>query len=118
MNVSEAINGQRAVCEFTAEPVKEELLRQLIDAAIQAPSTVNQQRSLVTIVTDPRLLARLRTRPARRCSERHERGLSRTFGTFPHRCEVDILYGASVLIVTSAARGPGPSGTALSQHRT
>ena len=33
MNVTEAINSRRAVREFTAEPVDEELLRQLIDAA-------------------------------------------------------------------------------------
>ena len=38
MNVTEAINSRRAVREFTAEPVDEELLRQLIDAATQAPN--------------------------------------------------------------------------------
>ena len=38
MNVTEAINSRRAVREFTAEPVGEELLRQLIDAATQAPN--------------------------------------------------------------------------------
>ena len=36
MNVTEAIYGRRAVREFTAEPVDETILRQLIDAAIQA----------------------------------------------------------------------------------
>ena len=107
MNVSEAIYGQRAMCEFTAEPVKEELLRQLIDAAIQAPSTVNQQPLLFTIVRDRKLLARisdeakahmLRTSPAGLVSHHFQHIL-----TDP---KFDIFYGAPVLIVISAARGP------------
>ena len=43
MDLKEAIYGRRAVREFTAESVDEKMLRQLIDAAIQAPSAVNQQ---------------------------------------------------------------------------
>ena len=42
MDVREAIYGRWAVREFTSEPVDEKILRQLIDAAIQAPSAVNQ----------------------------------------------------------------------------
>ena len=37
MDLKEAIYGRRAVREFTAEPVDEEVLRQLIDAAVQGP---------------------------------------------------------------------------------
>jgi nitroreductase len=59
MDVREAIYGRRAVREFTTEPVKEELLRQLVDTAIQAPSAVNQQPWLFTIVRDKELLARV-----------------------------------------------------------
>ena len=107
MNVSEAINGQRAVCEFTAEPVKEELLRQLIDAAIQAPSTVNQQPLLVTIVTDRRLLARISDEARPQMLRTSPAGLvSHHFRHILTDAKFDILYGASVLIVISAARGP------------
>jgi nitroreductase len=42
MDLKEAIYTRRAVREFTAEPVADETLRQLIDAAVQAPSAVNQ----------------------------------------------------------------------------
>ena len=59
MDVREAIYGRRAVREFTPEPVDEKVLRQLVDAAIQAPSAVNQQPWLFTIVRNKELLARI-----------------------------------------------------------
>ena len=43
MDLREAIYTRRAVREFTTEPVDEKTLRQLIDAAIQSPSAVNQK---------------------------------------------------------------------------
>ena len=43
MDLKDAICGRRAVRDFTAEPVDDQALRQLIDAAIQAPGAVNQQ---------------------------------------------------------------------------
>jgi len=43
MDLMEAIYSRRALCEFTEEPVDDKTLRQLIDAAIQAPSAVNEQ---------------------------------------------------------------------------
>jgi nitroreductase len=42
MDLKEAIYTRRATREFTAEPVDEKTLRDLIDAAVQAPSAVNQ----------------------------------------------------------------------------
>jgi nitroreductase len=59
MDVRQAIHGRRAVREFTAEPVEEATLRLLVEAAIQAPSAVNQQPWLFTIVSDKELLARV-----------------------------------------------------------
>lgn len=43
IDLKEAIYTRRAVREFTDAPVDEAILRQLIDAAIQAPSAVNAQ---------------------------------------------------------------------------
>jgi nitroreductase len=56
MDFHEAIVGRRAVREYTAEPVDEALIRRLIDAAVQAPSAVNQQPWRFTIVRDQALL--------------------------------------------------------------
>jgi nitroreductase len=56
MDVREAIYGRRAVREFTTEPVDEAALRRLIDAAVQAPSAVNQQPWRFTVVRDRKLL--------------------------------------------------------------
>ena len=49
----------RAVREFTAESVDEKTLRQLIDAAIQAPSAVNEQPWLFSVVLNKELLSRI-----------------------------------------------------------
>ena len=43
MDLKEAIYTRRAVREFTAEAVVKALIRDLIEAAVQAPSAVNQQ---------------------------------------------------------------------------
>ena len=59
MDLMEAIYSRRAVREFTAEAVDEKMLRQLIDAAIQAPSAVNEQPWFFSVVLDKELLARI-----------------------------------------------------------
>ena len=56
MDLREAIYTRRAVREFTAEPVDEKTLHELIDAAIQAPSAVNQQPWSFCVVRDRALL--------------------------------------------------------------
>jgi nitroreductase len=103
MDLKEAIYNRRAVRNFTAEPVSEDVLRQLIDAAIQAPSAVNQQSWTFSIVRDRDLLARisrgakaymLRTSPAALASPHFQELLGNP--------EFDIFYHAPVLIVISA----------------
>lgn len=107
MNVREAIYGRRAVRDFTAEPVEEEQLRQLFDAAIQAPSAINQQPWLFTVVRNKELLARisneakahlLKTSPAALAAHHFHNILADP--------EFDIFYGAPVLIVISAPANP------------
>jgi nitroreductase len=107
MDLKEAIYSRRAVREFTPEQVDEEILRQLIDAAIQAPSAVNQQPWLFMVVRDKALLARisreakahmLRTSPVALASPHFQSVLETP--------EFDIFYHAPALIVISAAAGP------------
>jgi len=54
MELEQAIYARRAVREYTTEPVDQVMLRRLIDAAIQAPSAVNEQPWSFTIrLCDP-----------------------------------------------------------------
>ena len=59
MDLRQAVYTRRAVREFTAEPVDEATLRTLIDAAIQAPSAVNQQPWSFCVVRDKATLDRM-----------------------------------------------------------
>ena len=59
MDLTEAIYTRRAVRDFTAAPVNETTLLELIDAAIQAPSAVNQQPWSFCIVRDKAVLGRI-----------------------------------------------------------
>jgi nitroreductase len=59
MELIEAIYGRRATRHFTKEPVTKSMIETLIDAAIQAPSAVNEQPWHFTVVQDPALLDRI-----------------------------------------------------------
>jgi nitroreductase len=59
MDVTEAIYGRRAVRDYTSEPIDASALELLIKAAIQAPSAVNRQPWLFTVVSDQALLAQI-----------------------------------------------------------
>jgi nitroreductase len=62
MELREAIYGRRAVRAYTAEPVPEELIRRLLDCAVQAPSAMNEQPWAFAIVEGAPLLDRLAAR--------------------------------------------------------
>lgn len=103
MDLIEAIYSRRAVREFTAEPVDEKILQQLIDAAVQAPSAVNQQPWSFSVVRDKALLARIsheakaytvRTTPVGLASHHFQEILSNP--------NFDIFYHAPALILISA----------------
>ena len=120
MDVMEAIYTRRAVREFTLETISDDLLRKLIDAAIQAPSAVNQQPWSFTVVQNDDLLARisreskthmLKTSPAALVSHHFQELLSDP--------NFSIFYKAPVLIVISAvAELHGASKTARWQPKT
>ena len=103
MDLKEAIYTRRAVREFTAEPVEDKTIHELIDAAVQAPSAVNQQAWAFSVVRDKTLLARisreakaymLKTLPPGPMSHRFQQLLSDP--------DFDIFYHAPVLIVISS----------------
>ncbi|MFA6986787.1 MAG: nitroreductase [Arenimonas sp.] len=104
MELNEAIARRRAVREYTADAVDEQRIRQLIAAAIQAPSAVNQQPWTFTVVRDQQLLDQLSND-----SKRHMLA-STPAGSYPDRFhsmlgdpDFHIFYHAPVLILISAA---------------
>lgn len=103
MDLEQAIYARRAVREYTDESVPKATMRRLIDAAIQAPSAVNEQSWLFTVVQDRRLLERISTEskafmlrqplPASHAAHLRERLESPDF---------DIFYHAPALVVVSS----------------
>jgi hypothetical protein len=54
MDLKEAIYTRRSTRDYTAEPVSEKIIREFIDAAIQAPTAVNAQPCTFCVVHDRR----------------------------------------------------------------
>jgi nitroreductase len=105
MDIMDAIHGRRAVRAYTAKTVDEAGIGKLIDAAIQAPSAVNEQPWCFTVVRDRALLERI--------SREAKAHMLRTTaaGLLAHHLQstlsdpkFDIFYRAPVLIVISASR--------------
>ena len=103
MDLKEAIYTRRAVREFTAEPVDDQTLRQLIDAAVQAPSAVNQQPWSFCVIRDKALLARISNEAKAHMLRTSPAALSHHFQEFLNDPKFDIFYRAPALIVISSA---------------
>jgi nitroreductase len=104
MDFREAIYSRRSVREFTTEPVDQPTLQQIIDAAIQAPSAMNQQPWRFAVLRDQALLDHI--------SRESKAFLLRTTPPGPaldHLREMvgppefDLFYHAPALIVIAAA---------------
>lgn len=104
MDIKQAINGRRAVRDYTSQPVDENTIRGLIDAAIQAPSAVNQQPWMFTVVRDQKLLDRLsREAKAHMLATMPPNGHAEHFRSHLTDPALQIFYHAPVLILISAA---------------
>ena len=104
MNLDKAINGRRAVREYTLDSVDERTIRALIDAAIQAPSAVNQQPWRFSVIRNQVLLDRISHEAkiymlATRALEQ----LSEQLLSHLRDPAFQIFYHAPALIVISAA---------------
>ncbi|MGE0714215.1 MAG: nitroreductase family protein [Alphaproteobacteria bacterium] len=103
MEVNDAIYGRRAIRTYAREPVPREALRMLVDAAVQAPSAMNEQPWVFTIVTEQTLLARIS-----RAATAHLLATD-AFGAHGARLRpmlsdpaYQIFYGAPALVVIAA----------------
>lgn len=107
MELKEAINGRRAVREYTTAAVEERELKSIVDAAIHAPSAVNEQPWRFTVVRDRELLVRISNEAKSLMLRKPPAALaSPHFRTLLDNPNFNIFYNAPVLIVISAPAGP------------
>lgn len=100
MDLKDAIYSRRSVREFTAEPVTEATIRELIDAAIQAPSAVNQQPYAFCVVRDQNVLATISREAKAHMVRTTPIGLmSHHFSDVLNDQKFNIFYHAPVLIL-------------------
>jgi len=108
MDLKDAVYGRRAVRDYASDPVSDEVVTSLIEAAVQAPSAMNQQPWTFTVVRDQVLLNRVS-----RASKAYMLGNASAGSVPPNLSEklndpdFHIFYHAPVLIVVAAtADGP------------
>jgi nitroreductase len=56
MQINEAIFGRRSVREYTSQPVDDQTIHELIEAAVYAPSALHQQPWTFAVVRDQKML--------------------------------------------------------------
>lgn len=103
MDLLEAIRRRRSVREYTEEPVDDALLRELIEAAVQAPSAVNQQPWTFVVVKDPARIAEISERAKSHLLKASLGAPVSRFREMLNDPEFDIFYDAPVLVVIAAA---------------
>jgi nitroreductase len=102
MDLQQAIRSRRAVRAFTSQPVDRAVLLRLIDAAIQAPSAVNEQPWFFTVIEDPAVLTRISTESKAHVLAMPPRAVSSTHLEMLRDPQFDIFYHAPALIVISS----------------
>jgi nitroreductase len=104
MDLEQAIYSRRAVREYTEENLGRPVLQKLIDAAIQAPSAVNEQSWLFTVVQDRALLALISREAKAHLLIAPPRNLAlHRLHELRDDPDFDIFYRAPTLIVISSA---------------
>jgi nitroreductase len=109
MDLKEALYSRRAVRMYEAVAVDERTIQSLIDAAIQAPSAVNEQPWSFTVVHDRALLARISDAAKAHMLATTSVGLlSHHFEEVLGDSKFNIFYDAPLLLViASRLRGRG-----------
>jgi nitroreductase len=106
MDVMTAIYGRRAIRGYAPEKPSEAVIRQIIDAAIHAPSATNDQPWAFVVVQDSQVLKRL-SDTSKKLTQAH---LIPDTRLWEHRAMLDdpafnVFYDAETLIVICAAPG-------------
>jgi len=103
MDLREAIYGRRAVREYLDRAVDHAVIDRLIEAAIQAPTALNQQPWTFTVVRDQRRLDELSSRAKEHMLAQHGDLVHSSHGQMLKDPHFQIFYHAPVLILISAA---------------
>jgi nitroreductase len=108
MEFERALYSRRAVREYSDEPVDEATLRRLIDAAVQAPSALNEQPWAFSVVRDPIALGRIaEAAKAHALATAPDLDLPERLQTRLADPNFDIFYSAPALVVISSmTQGP------------
>jgi nitroreductase len=109
LTVLEAIYERHATRIYTGTPVPESSVRELLRAAVHAPTAMHREPWAFVVIQDPALLARISARSKVAAATPHgesHRGLARSHDSrLPPPFDdpdFDIFYGASTLIVICA----------------
>jgi len=107
MELMEAIFGRRSVRDYRPDPVPQEAITRLIDAAIHAPSAINQQPWSFSVVRDRPLLDRISRDAKAHMLNIRQAALPAHLYESLGNPDFHVFYHAPVLIVISAIeRGP------------
>lgn len=101
MDLREAIYARRSVRDYRPEPVAREITEGLIAAAVQAPSAMNEQPWIFSVVEDQALLDRISTAAKAHMLQQEAGGASRVQKMLSDP-GFQIFYHAPSLIVISA----------------
>ena len=103
MKVLEAIYGRRATRDFAGKPVGRDLITHLIEAAIQAPSAINEQPWRFTVIGERTILDRIsQDSKSYALSNAAEHRLPQRLLDRLNDPAFHIFYNAPVLILISA----------------
>ena len=108
MELGQAIYSRRAVRAYTSEPLDRVIITRLIDAAIQAPSAVNEQAWSFTVIQNRALLKQISSQAKAFVLASPPHGVSGAH--LQHLVadpNYDIFYDAPALIVISSTKA-GP----------
>jgi len=108
MDLNNAIAGRRSVRDYTSQGVGEDVIQNLIDSAVHAPSAVNQQPWTFTVVRDQNVLERIsKDAKSHMLATMPVGGHSNHFASRLGDPNFHIFYHAPILILISAsAQGP------------
>ncbi|QUD89323.1 nitroreductase family protein [Phenylobacterium montanum] len=108
MDFAQTLHSRRSVRSYRQEPIAEPVLRALVDAAIQAPSAVNEQPWLFSIVRSKSLLEKISAKAKAHLMEtRMGDAAADRFRAMLGDPGFNIFYDAPVLIVISSATSGG-----------